>query len=122
MIYEYKCEPCYTIWELVLSMKEDIPKEVVCENCGRPAKRVFSVPGVVFKGEGWSSKDFKRQEEDEKAFTKARIARRLKASGAVPTDAILKMEDVDPSKFHGDLSKKELDEKRCDYQGRKPSK
>jgi predicted nucleic acid-binding Zn ribbon protein len=110
------------IYEITLSIKDDIPGTIQCTLCKRDAYRVFHAPGIIFKGEGWSGQDIKRANEDDKMFTKARVARRLKASGAVPEDAVLRAEEVDPAKFHGDLSKKELDEKRCNYQGRTPPK
>jgi hypothetical protein len=43
----------------------------------------------------------KRKAENDKLFTAARIARRLKRSGKVPADAILKPEDVNVDKYHG---------------------
>lgn len=120
-IYVYRCDKCKGWAEIGLSIKEDIPRALQCE-CGGVLGRVYTPPGLVFKGEDWPSQDVKRKDEDDRIFTRARIARRMKASGKVPMEETIKAKDVDPSKFHGDLSYKELKEKRCDYQGLKAPK
>lgn len=121
MLYAYRCS-CGFLGSIERSMKDDIPQTWVCPECGKDMNRDYSSIGVVFKGEGWPSKDIKRANEDQKMFTKARIARRLKASGAVPMEERIDAKDVDENKFHGDLTKKEFDAKRCDYDGLKPHK
>ena len=49
-IYEYRCPLCNTQMELELSMDHDL---VRCTDCGAQANRIYSVPGLVFKGTGW---------------------------------------------------------------------
>jgi len=53
-IYEYRCPICNTQMELELSMDHDL---VRCTDCGAQATRIYSVPGLVFKGKGFYSTD-----------------------------------------------------------------
>lgn len=121
-VYEYKCPDCGFLGSIERRITSKIPKKWKCPECGSKMHRHYGSINLVFRGEGWPGQEIKRKNEDDKIFTKARIARRLKASGAVPMEETILEKDVDASKFHGDLSMKELQEKRCDYQGRKPKK
>ena len=49
-MYDYRCPICNTQMELELSMDHDL---VRCTDCGAQANRIYSVPGLVFKGTGW---------------------------------------------------------------------
>ena len=49
-MYEYRCPLCNTQMELELSMDHDL---VRCTDCGAQANRIYSVPGLIFKGTGW---------------------------------------------------------------------
>jgi putative FmdB family regulatory protein len=49
-MYEYRCPICNTQMELELSMDHDL---VRCTDCGAQANRIYSVPGLIFKGTGW---------------------------------------------------------------------
>ena len=53
-MYEYRCPICNTQMELELSMDHDL---VRCTDCGAQANRIYSVPGLVFKGKGFYSTD-----------------------------------------------------------------
>ena len=55
-IYEYRCPLCNTQMELELSMDHDL---VRCTDCGAQANRIYSVPGLVFKGKGFYVNDRK---------------------------------------------------------------
>jgi putative FmdB family regulatory protein len=50
--YEYKCESCLKIISSFFPMKDGPAPAVMC-SCGNEAFRVFSSPGVQFKGGGW---------------------------------------------------------------------
>ena len=51
--YEFKCETC----QMTLTVDGSVHGETVAPLCcGLLAGRVWSSPGVVFKGEGWGSK------------------------------------------------------------------
>jgi len=53
-MYEYRCPICNTQMELELSMDHDL---VRCTDCGAQANRIYSVPGLVFKGKGFYTND-----------------------------------------------------------------
>jgi putative FmdB family regulatory protein len=53
-MYEYRCPICNNQMELELSMDHDL---VRCTDCGAQANRIYSVPGLVFKGKGFYSTD-----------------------------------------------------------------
>jgi putative FmdB family regulatory protein len=53
-MYEYRCPLCNTQMELELSMDHDL---VRCTDCGAQANRIYSVPGLVFKGKGFYTND-----------------------------------------------------------------
>lgn len=46
MFYDYICEEEH-ITEITMSPLKDIPKEVVCDTCGKPAKRIYSSRIVI---------------------------------------------------------------------------
>lgn len=57
MKYEYECRRCGRI-------ERDFPiggapDKVLC-GCGRAARRVYSAPGIVFRGWGWARKELAR--------------------------------------------------------------
>lgn len=55
-IYQYLCKKCDLI---VIESKsvDERDDEVVCEHCNIPTKRLFSSPGVSFRGSGFYSTD-----------------------------------------------------------------
>ena len=53
-MYEYRCPICNTQMELELSMDHDLVRYT---DCGAQANRIYSVPGIVFKGKGFYSTD-----------------------------------------------------------------
>ncbi|MCD6119118.1 zinc ribbon domain-containing protein [bacterium] len=42
-LYEFQCEKCGSIEELLVSFSEANSGDLVCENCGGKIKRIFSV-------------------------------------------------------------------------------
>lgn len=55
--YEYKCPACGATDEVNLKMDIVDLKAIFCTTDGTEMKRLFSVPGVVFKGTGFYSTD-----------------------------------------------------------------
>ena len=53
-MYDYRCPICNTQMELELSMDHDL---VRCTSCGAQANRIYSAPGLVFKGKGFYTND-----------------------------------------------------------------
>jgi len=56
-IYDYVCETCGHVIEVVHRIDADGPGE--CPQCGGPMSKAFSAPAVHFKGSGWAKKDRK---------------------------------------------------------------
>jgi putative FmdB family regulatory protein len=54
--YEYRCEVCSKQLEVQRSIDDKLERSPYCPNCTVPMKRVYSLGGVVFKGNGWGSK------------------------------------------------------------------
>jgi putative FmdB family regulatory protein len=55
-IYQYLCKSCNLI--VVESREVDSrDDETICDNCNVIMKRIFSSPGVSFKGSGFYSTD-----------------------------------------------------------------
>jgi putative FmdB family regulatory protein len=54
--YEYRCEVCSKQIEVQRSIDDKLERSPYCPNCTVPMKRVYSLGGVVFKGNGWGSK------------------------------------------------------------------
>ena len=53
--YEYICKKCDLVMEVVVPMGSN--KEIRCPEDNTKMKRVFTAPGVLYKGEGWAKKD-----------------------------------------------------------------
>lgn len=49
-IYEYRCKECKRNYEETMSFKDEIPESIPCE-CGRLAKKIFSIPFISTKKE-----------------------------------------------------------------------
>lgn len=56
--YEYWCRPCKRGEEMSRTV-ELRDAHTICQVCGGPMFRVFTVPGVTFKGSGFYSTDNK---------------------------------------------------------------
>jgi putative FmdB family regulatory protein len=55
--YTYECETCGEGFERILPMSDsDVPQ--TCD-CGGKGKRTISMPNVIFKGDGWVSKNLR---------------------------------------------------------------
>jgi len=54
--YDYACDECEVIWTVRKPMAEGRTPEQ-CPECEGEARKVFSTAGVIFKGDGWASKD-----------------------------------------------------------------
>ena len=50
-IYEYRCDSCDTVVEILHGMKDDAPRS--CETCGASLERLISRSSFALKGDGW---------------------------------------------------------------------
>jgi putative FmdB family regulatory protein len=53
--YEYECHDCHRRVEAVQKFTD--PALTVCEHCGGELRKVFSAPGIAFKGSGFYKND-----------------------------------------------------------------
>jgi len=57
-LYAFRCESCKHEQDYLMGTKNyRVPK---CEKCGEKMARVYSVGGVIFKGDGWPGKNIKQ--------------------------------------------------------------
>lgn len=54
--YEYLCNKCNTVIEVKRSYSER-ETEIICPNCNLASSRVYSTPGIQFKGTGFYRTD-----------------------------------------------------------------
>ena len=62
-IYEYKCEKCGEIFEVVQKINEPPLKK--CIKCGGMVVKILSPPAIQFKGSGWYITDYARSNKQE---------------------------------------------------------
>lgn len=60
--YDYRCIECRDVFEVVRPAADD--SDVRCPSCDGPTKRVFTPVGVVFKGSGFHSTDYRKKPSD----------------------------------------------------------
>jgi putative FmdB family regulatory protein len=65
-IYEYQCDSeedgCGYQFEVIQGLNDEPKKE--CPKCGKlKLKKLFGVPGLVFKGSGFYITDYKKPEQ-----------------------------------------------------------
>ena len=53
--YEYSCNECGTYGSTHQSFTEDVPV-MQCPKCQITMCRIYSAPGLIFKGGGWGGK------------------------------------------------------------------
>jgi putative FmdB family regulatory protein len=53
--YEYSCNECGTYGSQHRTFKEG-DGGMTCPKCNLEMSRIFSAPGLIFKGDGWGSK------------------------------------------------------------------
>ncbi|MBT8443072.1 MAG: zinc ribbon domain-containing protein [Gammaproteobacteria bacterium] len=61
-IYEYQCQSCEHIFDVLQKMSED--PLTYCPECGEPKlKKLLSAPNFRLKGGGWYETDFKKDKQ-----------------------------------------------------------
>lgn len=55
-VYEYKCDVCDVILEVVQKITDEPLKE--CSKCGGPLRKLISSTSFVLKGNGWYVTDY----------------------------------------------------------------
>tara|TARA_B100000614_G_C14444385_1_gene451627 strand:+ start:406 stop:720 length:315 start_codon:yes stop_codon:yes gene_type:complete len=55
--YDYRCDACGNVFEVFQSFSEDPLSKCPEENCAGEVKKIFSAPGISFKGSGFYKND-----------------------------------------------------------------
>jgi putative FmdB family regulatory protein len=63
-LYEYKCQKCGHVFELLQKANEQL--QVKCIKCGNPVKKILSPPALQFKGQGWYVTDYAQKKTEVK--------------------------------------------------------
>jgi putative FmdB family regulatory protein len=61
--YDYRCTSCDLVFELRRAHADATP--VICPSCGSATKRIFTPVGVVFKGSGFHTTDYRPKPKSE---------------------------------------------------------
>jgi len=56
-IYEYRCTKCEHVFDCVQRVGDPAP---ACPECGSPTRRVYSSVGLIFKGKGFHTTDYRK--------------------------------------------------------------
>ena len=60
--YEYECVAKHTT-EVFFKIEDTLPSTVKCEECGELAKKLFTVGGLIFRGDGFYTNDKGKKNE-----------------------------------------------------------
>jgi putative FmdB family regulatory protein len=55
--YEYRCTRCEHVFERVQKVGDPAPP---CPACGRSTRKIFSSVGLIFKGSGFHTTDYRK--------------------------------------------------------------
>lgn len=64
-IYEFKCESCSHIDEVLMKISDPAPEK--CSVCGGKVKKIMSQTTFSLKGTGWYMTDYKNTSQDKPA-------------------------------------------------------
>jgi putative FmdB family regulatory protein len=56
-VYEYRCTKCDHTFERYQAVGEAAPE---CPTCGSPSRKVFTSVGLIFKGSGFHTTDYRK--------------------------------------------------------------
>ncbi len=57
-IYEYECEKCGSVFELIHAVSAHPPKNCETKGCKGKPRRMVSAGGFILKGDGWYANDY----------------------------------------------------------------
>ena len=82
-LYDYKCGKCGHVFEVMQKITEEPLK--FCPQCKGPIRRLISASGIIFKGSGFHTTDYRPKTTDhrpgeEKKETKTAEATEIKSS------------------------------------------
>jgi putative FmdB family regulatory protein len=102
-IYEYKCENCGEVFEVIQKFA-DAPV-TVHEKCGGPVRRLMSSPSFQFKGSGWYVNDYGKGSNGSKKTDSKESKEGKESKPSTETKSETKSTESKPS--GGDKSKSE---------------
>ena len=90
-IYEYECEKCGGVFELIHAVSADPPKKCETKGCKGKPRRMVSAGGFILKGDGWYANDYpsesrKKGWESESAQGKPAAPAESKSEGSPASD------------------------------------
>ncbi|MDR7544629.1 MAG: zinc ribbon domain-containing protein [Armatimonadota bacterium] len=82
-VYEYRCVHCRHTFERYQAVGEAPPK---CPVCGNPSRKVYSSVGLIFKGSGFHTTDYRKHTstDGEKPASSAEPSAASSASASTP--------------------------------------
>ncbi|MEG3586965.1 MAG: FmdB family zinc ribbon protein [Actinomycetota bacterium] len=65
--YDYRCDTCENTFEIFQSFSEDPLTSCPSEQCSGSVKKIFSAPGISFKGSGFYKNDSRSKSSSSKS-------------------------------------------------------
>jgi putative FmdB family regulatory protein len=92
-IYEYECEKCGGVFELIHAVSADPPKKCETKGCKGKPRRMVSAGGFILKGDGWYANDYpsesrKKGWESESSQGKPAAPAESKSEGSPASDKV----------------------------------
>jgi putative FmdB family regulatory protein len=81
-IYEYRCTRCHHDFEIFQPVGDPVPG---CPQCGGDVRKVYSSVGLIFKGSGFHSTDYRKSSPSGNGDTAPKDP--ASTSGATPPSA-----------------------------------
>ena len=90
-IYEYECEKCGGVFELIHAVSANPPKKCETKGCKGKPRRMVSAGGFILKGDGWYANDYpsesrKKGWESESTQGKPAAPAESKSEGSLASD------------------------------------
>ncbi len=90
-IYEYECEKCGGVFELIHAVSASPPKNCETRGCKGKPRRMVSAGGFILKGDGWYTNDYpsesrKKGWESESSQGKPAAPAESKSEGSPASD------------------------------------
>lgn len=57
-LYEYRCDKCNTIVEILQRIGEETP---LCKKCNTKLKKIISTTSFILKGDGWAATGYNKK-------------------------------------------------------------
>jgi putative FmdB family regulatory protein len=92
-IYEYECEKCGDVFELIHAVTAPPPKNCETKGCKGKPRRMVSAGGFILKGDGWYVTDYpsesrKKGWESESSQGKPAAPAESKSEGSPASDKV----------------------------------